>query len=616
MNSLFKISALSVLAALAAPALASAQADSPANGHVLVAGSIVPGEGGEVTVTVPEPPQGPQPHVLFVPGVVLHDAGTLEVPVGPLPPSFPPVRDARGMVLHEGGTRSVGVPPVVEPSGPRIRDARDVVLGDGGVVMPGGEAVLHGSYLELVHRTLFLVHIEGAWSSGFSLIGRVDDAPPFLLGSAPTDATGRGEVHFDGPRMETFRANAEMRLVALYRDEHGVLCTARRFTFIMNPKPRQVLDFNWASGGSALPAGTVISDQWLEMGLRVRGERPGLPDAAILFDSANPTGGDFDLATPGTGPMNDTALGQLLILPENMKDLDGDGLIDVPDDAASGGKLVFEFEQAVELYGLTLVDVDLGESVMLRLFDGLRLVEDFAVPDIKGVLADNNALCMGFASEPVTRLEVELSGSGGVAGLSFVPHVVRVDFDSTMTGAPLQWVAGDIVGGAFLPELGFRVRVDNGTSEALFLDSEHPAVLDDKELLTPGYHYTNTQPRGLVMIVPENLIDGNGDGIVDVPDSAAHGGVLSFEFEYRVAFESASVLDVDVREHSSVEFYRRESAGSCAIYELIKRLPLQRIGDNSLQTLSELVRGVDRIDFVLDGSAAVTDINFRPDGPR
>lgn len=624
MNPLLQVSVLSLLASLAA---AGTQALSPTSsgpsgssdlptapsGHVLAATSIVPAEGGELSVTLPEPPL--PSHVRPVPGIVPQDAGIRELLGSALPPPFPPVRDARGMVLHEGGTRGVELPSVVPPSPPPVRDARDVLVGDAGVFMPFGDAVLHGSYVELAHRTLFLVHIEGAADRGFSLMGKMDVGPAFLLGSAPTDATGRGEVRFDGPPVATYAANSEMRVMALYRDEHGDLCSTQRFVFRMNPKPRTALDFDWAADGSALPAGSLISEQWSE-GLKIWGEGSdaGLPDAAILFDSASPTGGDFDLATPGTGPMNDVALGQLLILPADVKDLDGDGLVDVPRASASGGKLVFEFGREVDLYGLTLIDVDDGDSVFLRLLDGGRLIEDFAVPELTGLLADNNAVHLGFASEPVTRLEIQLSGSMGVAALSFVPHLARVDFDSTMTGAPLGQVAGKIVGETLLPELGFRVRVDNGTSEALFLDSEHLAVLDDKELQTPGYHRTNTEARGLVVVVPENLIDANGDGIVDVPDSAASGGTLSFEFESRVTFESASVLDVDVREHSWVEFYRHEPSGSCTVYTLIEQLPLQRIGDNSLQTLSELVRGVDRIDFVFDGSAAVTDLVFRPEG--
>ena len=55
------------------------------------------------------------------------------------------------------------------------------------------------------------------------------------------------------------------------------------------------------------------------------------PDLGIAFDTANPTGGDDDLRTPGFGVNNSVGYGNVLIIAENDFDWNGDGLIDSAD---------------------------------------------------------------------------------------------------------------------------------------------------------------------------------------------------------------------------------------------------------------------------------------------
>ena len=382
------------------------------------------------------------------------------------------------------------------------------------------------------------------------------------------------------------------------------------------PKPLQVLDFDWSSKDEfGLQAGTVIDEEWAEIGLTVSAEN----GPAILFDSSNPTGDDLDLATPGSGPMNHSSQGMLLIVPENLVDADQDGRVDVPDSAAAGGTLVFEFAQPVRLYEIELIDIDAGQKTALRGFAADQLVQDTPVPDMDGYLADNNKVCLGFAADPVTRLEVELGGSAGIAGLSFMPVAVAVDFDRMMTGVPLGLRSGEVLDTQFASDLGFTVRGETWQSAspdaAILLDSALP-IDADKDLRTPGYHPTNTEAQGLVMILPENVKDSDGDGIVDVPDSAAGGGTLTLEFEYAVVFESVTVLDVDLRESSRVDLWSRHSHGQCALFDLVASLPLARLGDNSLQTLTEVVPGIERIEFVFEGSTALAGFSFHRDEGR
>src|SRR5262245_32027993 len=100
------------------------------------------------------------------------------------------------------------------------------------------------------------------------------------------------------------------------------------------------------------PAGRVVSELTTSLGsgpIRVSAFNPYLPagaNAALVFDSARPTGGDFDLGTPhasfggpgvgaggASGPyQNDEPKRKLLIVAENLVDWNDDGLVDSPDD--------------------------------------------------------------------------------------------------------------------------------------------------------------------------------------------------------------------------------------------------------------------------------------------
>ncbi|MEM1042614.1 MAG: hypothetical protein AAGI91_08295, partial [Bacteroidota bacterium] len=60
------------------------------------------------------------------------------------------------------------------------------------------------------------------------------------------------------------------------------------------------INFDTDAGGQALAAGTVVDDEYAAFGITVTTNDP-VNNPAMIFDSANPTGGDDDLLTPGTG---------------------------------------------------------------------------------------------------------------------------------------------------------------------------------------------------------------------------------------------------------------------------------------------------------------------------
>ncbi|MEM1289887.1 MAG: alkaline phosphatase [Cyanobacteria bacterium P01_H01_bin.162] len=149
------------------------------------------------------------------------------------------------------------------------------------------------------------------------------------------------------------------------------------------------LDFE----GEGLSAGTVITDQF--SGLTVTTD--GL--AAMLFDSANPTGGDGDLGS-------DTA-GLVLILSE-------DGNSDNPDDNAGGGTLEFTWDELVAIDSVGFLDTEEPGSIDLYGADGVSLGSLDIV-----MTGNGQAGFVEIDQTDVSKLVVNLGGSGAVTEITF-----------------------------------------------------------------------------------------------------------------------------------------------------------------------------------------------------
>ena len=142
----------------------------------------------------------------------------------------------------------------------------------------------------------------------------------------------------------------------------------------------------------------------------------------MIFDSANPTGGDVDLATPtqpggpgigsdgGVGIGNTEPQGNVLIISE-------DGDQSDPDDNAEGGTLRFEWDSLVRITGVSLLDIDLNEQfVTVETFKGDSQVNSYQAQN----LGDNSYQELQISGDVSDQLDVNLVRSGAVAGLSYV----------------------------------------------------------------------------------------------------------------------------------------------------------------------------------------------------
>ncbi|MHC4953525.1 MAG: hypothetical protein ACYTGZ_06515 [Planctomycetota bacterium] len=188
-----------------------------------------------------------------------------------------------------------------------------------------------------------------------------------------------------------------------------------------------------------LDAGAIVSEL---NDVLVFGFNPSMgagTNACIVFDSANPPGIDYDLGTPNEnfgGPgegdggevTNDTALGNILIIAEDLDDNDGDDLVDVPNDAdLKGAYFEFDFSSlgngnkktTVTVDSVTLMDIEREEGE-----DGTFL--ELSGPDLPLNLiqipptGDNGVVTIsGIGLAGVDLLVVQMNGSGAVVAVTY-----------------------------------------------------------------------------------------------------------------------------------------------------------------------------------------------------
>lgn len=167
------------------------------------------------------------------------------------------------------------------------------------------------------------------------------------------------------------------------------------------------------------PAGTILAGQYPGITISADNRNPDGPDAAVIFNSATPTGGDDDLITPGYGLLNAFDLRNVLVIGDNVEDLlGGDGLVDEPGDEGWGGVLCLEFDPPIESIDFALLDIDAEETFTLDfvLGDGAEAgpFEFAGFGDNSLILVNANVGAPGFS-----KVSIDLSGSGSLAEFGF-----------------------------------------------------------------------------------------------------------------------------------------------------------------------------------------------------
>lgn len=332
---------------------------------------------------------------------------------------------------------------------------------------------------------------------------------------------------------------------------------------------------------------------------------PAHPNAAILLDSSDPAPGEENLVTPGTGWSNDVAHGLLLVVARDVADGNGDGLVDVPRAEQAGGTLVFDFQEPMTAGRILLVDVD-EPGGEIRLFDLDGLVYSFPI-----AATPANSVQGEFGGFGLTRIEIELAGSAGIAEMQFNPCPSVLDSDTSTTGIPLGLPAGHRMD-ASSPAYGdllfyFDALNDTpGHPDLPILFDTARVTGGDFDLRTPGSGVGNDRPLGKVLVIAENGADLDGDGVIDVPDDEAGGGVIRMLYYTSDAFfRGATALDVDLGESAWIEVHT--NAGPIEVF------PFQGLGDNSVERITANSGPTRRIEFHCTGSAALAELIVCPE---
>ncbi len=398
----------------------------------------------------------------------------------------------------------------------------------------------------------------------------------------------------------------------LYAGGSGVT-TTQAASIILNDDGCEALNFNFKAGGAPTTAGEVVNTQWAPIGLLISGESQLItqPNKVIVFDTANPTGGDDDLMTPGPGPGNTVALGNILILAENDVDANNDGIVDDPDDAFNGGLMHFNFDQPQTMCSVTFVDVDdvdPGQGITRCRFYADNAGTIFLGSIICPPGPDNNVKTLYFNVENVRRMDVKFGGSGGLGLVSYCPTCIN--FDETSKDIPLNYPAGTIITNQFA-NLGFNVSAVNkngGYMPAVIFDSANPTG-GDTDLATPGYGFGNNVAEGKILIIQEHNVDANNDGLIDDPDDNADGGNMFFDFDFDVHVDNLTFIDVDGLEMSWVQ-------GIDSNNQIVGTVNLANLGDNSRQTINIDLDNVRRFKVHFGGSGSVAGFCFCSNPPN
>jgi len=178
----------------------------------------------------------------------------------------------------------------------------------------------------------------------------------------------------------------------------------------------------------SIAPGTIIDDEYAPLVSVSVQNLGGGPDVAVVFDTLNPTGRDFDLGGPFDSnnpdlPDNYTA-NNVLIIHERF---DCSRLTCAePDDEGSrrAGRFFFDFSTPVRLESIDFFDVETVENGMrpenaISLFDvtGSEIMPGgFYTPDTGG---DNMWDRLAFNVDGVKRIELNMGGSGAIDNIAY-----------------------------------------------------------------------------------------------------------------------------------------------------------------------------------------------------
>lgn len=204
--------------------------------------------------------------------------------------------------------------------------------------------------------------------------------------------------------------------------------------------------------------------------------------------------------------------------------------------------------------------------------------------------------------------------------IGYLDECVVIDFETDALGAPVS--AGQVIDDEY-GLWGITVSAINDKSGhpdlAITFDSENPTG-GDYDLGTPhtdfggpgignggksGAPGENSEPLGNVLIIAENDLDANNDGLIDTPDDEARGGLIDLVFAEPTYVEGFTLIDIDGNEtNAKVELH---GTGGLLGTHLAGAL-----GNNSVEDRLVDTNNVTRMKVFFEHSGAIDNICVAP----
>jgi hypothetical protein len=217
---------------------------------------------------------------------------------------------------------------------------------------------------------------------------------------------------------------------------------------------------------------------------------------------------------------------------------------------------------------------------------------------------------------------------GFLVGLSVGVFAVAVTTPSsaivqTFAGFPAGTVAaGDLPGGGtapgtLFPDFTVSVVNNSGPQSLIIFDSANPTG-EDPDLGTPnqtcpgggpgvgiggqvGQPGENCVPLGNLLIIAEDIVDGNLNGLVDDPDDDLNGGTITFTWNSPTSPTRIILMDID----------NESAAVSVSNNTLLVTVDATDLGDNSAQTIDLTgYPATDKMVVRFSSSGAVAEIEY------
>ncbi|NNF06005.1 MAG: PEP-CTERM sorting domain-containing protein [Candidatus Eisenbacteria bacterium] len=213
--------------------------------------------------------------------------------------------------------------------------------------------------------------------------------------------------------------------------------------------------------------------------------------------------------------------------------------------------------------------------------------------------------------------------------------IVALSFPASASAGMIDFAGfahGQIMNTQYVAPFGVTVSALNeggGPDLPIVFDSTFMGSTTDGDLLAP-WDAGNLAPnsyRGNLLILAENDIDANNDSIIDDPDDegSRNAGSLYFDFANEISEVSFDLFDIESvgAEPGSIKFYKNGGVvGTVTFNDLITNNGNGfydgsiTFGNNSANRIQAIqagdfnVSGFERVEFVLGGSGAVSNVQF------